>query len=215
MCCTRSRSIGAIFLSADDNSIFCLFLCYGFDSFPLHIIFLILFPCFSLQFLFLMTEAILTFSSDNFLTRNLTHSDRVSLHWKLQLGAATCILTGFLCIFSNKMSYGREHFTSWHGSFGLWTLLLTAGTICGGVIAKYGYHWRHVIAPVILKSMHAAFGIGTYILALFTLCLGLYSEWLRGHMSDTVIYVFIVGVFLVEFYVLIKPTLTVVSQVKK
>lgn len=170
---------------------------------------------FHLQFLFLMTEAILSFSTDNFLTKNLTHSDRLSLHWKLQSVAAACIFAGFLCIFCNKIHHDREHFASWHGSFGLWTLLLGAGTIGGGIIAKYGYHYRHIIAPVILKSMHAAFGIGVYILAIFTISLGMYSDWLRGHLSDNIIYVFIVGVFLIEFYVLIKPTLTVVTQVKK
>lgn len=162
-----------------------------------------------------MTEAILTFSHENFLTRNLSHLDRVSLHWKLQLAAATSILVAFLCIFCNKNRWGKEHFTSWHGYFGLWTCLIATGTVCGGVFAKFGYQLRHIVAPVILKSIHSAFGIGSYVLALFTMCLGLNSEWLLGFLSTTVVYAFVVCVFLVGFYVLVKPTLNVVERVKK
>lgn len=162
-----------------------------------------------------MTEAILTFSSDNFLTANLSHQHRVSLHWKLQAGAATSILIGFLCIFCNKNSFEKDHFVTWHGCFGLWTCLMVAGTICGGIVARYGYQLRQLIAPVILKSIHSAFGIGSYILALFTLCLGLSTDWLHSNAPGGIIYLFILFVFLVGFYVLVKPTINVVGRVKK
>lgn len=162
-----------------------------------------------------MTEAILTFSSDNLLTRNLSHIDRVALHWKLQTGAATAIFLAFLCIFCNKNRWGKEHFTTWHGYFGLWTCLLVAGTLGGGALAKYSYQMRHIVAPVIVKSIHSAFGIGTYIFALFTLSLGLTSDWMHGHATAGINYVFVLCVFLVGFYVLVKPTLNVVERVKK
>lgn len=162
-----------------------------------------------------MTEAILTFSSDNVLTRNLSHIDRVGLHWKLQAAGGTIILLGFLSIFINKNRWGKDHFTSWHGYFGLWTCLLVAGTMCGGIIAKYAYQMRQYVAPVIIKSIHSAFGIGTYIFALFTLSLGLTSDWMHGHVTVGITYVFVLCVFLVGFYVLVKPTLNVVQRVKK
>lgn len=162
-----------------------------------------------------MTEAILSFSSENLLTRNLSHVDRVALHWKLQAAAGTSIFLAFLCIFCNKSRHGKEHFASWHGYFGLWTCLLLSGTLCGGIIAKYAYQMRHIVAPVIVKSIHSAFGIFSYIFALFTLCLGLTSEFMHNHVAASVIYVFVVCVFLVGFYVLVKPALNVVDRVKK
>jgi len=164
-------------------------------------------------FLLLMTEAVLAFNNNSYVAQNLNHNLRLTLHWILQVGAATCIIVAFLAIYFHKVNEGYPHFSSWHSNLGLYTDIFTFGTIGGGVLAKYGYQLRNVLRPVVFKIIHASFGVITYSLAILTICFGLNTDWFRLHVSQGWINVLVGCVVLIWVIVIPKPIITILSRV--
>lgn len=161
-----------------------------------------------------MTEAILTFSTNACLARNLKHVERMTVHGGLQFGAGACFLIAFISIYNAKLNGGRPHFESWHANLGLTTCIMVAGTACGGILARYSFIISRVIRPVYMKIIHSSFGIFTYLLAMITLCLGMDSAWFRIHINETLISVLISFVAISAVLVVIQPIIKNVNRVR-
>lgn len=160
-----------------------------------------------------MTHAVLAFSNDTLLTAWVDRTNRVKLHWILQICAATCILIAFVCIYTYKISKDKEHFTSTHSSWGLWTLILCIGTVCGGIVASYAVSLRHVIRPVFLKIAHSSAGIITYSAAVLTIFYGLDHPWMQERLSFVWINVLVAMVAMIWLYAVSKPVLTLCARI--
>merc|ERR1711944_35944 len=70
-----------------------------------------------------MSQAIAIFSPESSLLHNSQRSDKVQLHWILNLFAMLAAAGGFGSIYLNKEIAGKKHFTTWHGTFGLITFI--------------------------------------------------------------------------------------------
>lgn len=164
------------------------------------------------QFILLMTEAIIAFSSNSFLARGMKYNERLTLHWLLQLGTAALIGLAFYSIYTNKNNNNAEHFVSRHGSLGLTTCLMIAGTTTGGIAARYSSAFRKSIKPAYLKIIHSTFGVITYTLAIFTFCLGLDSDWFRAQSSEQTIKILTYATSFLAFLALTKPFISIAKK---
>lgn len=161
-----------------------------------------------------MTEAVLTFSTNSYLTRNLKHVERMTVHGALQFGAAACFLIAFVSMYNHKLNNGWSHFRSWHGILGLTTCILMAGTACGGILARYSFIISRVIRPVYMKIIHSSFGVITYLLAMITLCFGMDSRWFRSQINETLISLLITLVSISAVLVVTQPIIKIVKRVR-
>lgn len=161
-----------------------------------------------------MTEAILTFSANSYLARNLNHVERMTVHGALQFGAGISFLIAFVSIYNHKLNNGWSHFASWHGYLGLTTCIMVAGTACGGILARYTFIISRIIRPVYMKIIHSSFGIITYLMATITLCLGLNSGWFRIHINGTLISMSIIFVAFSAVFIVLHPIFKNVNRVK-
>lgn len=169
---------------------------------------------FYLQFILLMTEAIISFSSHSFVANNLKYNERLTLHWMLQLGAAALIGLAFFSVYSHKNKNNYDHFASRHASLGLTTCLMMAGTTSGGIAARYSSAFRKSIKPALLKIIHSTFGVITYTMAIFTLCFGLDSEWFRTQSSAQLVTILTYAVGVFALLALITPLMSIVKKVR-
>lgn len=161
-----------------------------------------------------MTEAIITFSPNSYLARNLKHTERMSVHGGLQCGAGAAFLIAFISIYNHKLNNKWSHFTSPHGIMGLTTLILVAGTACGGILARYSFIISRLIRPVYMKIIHSSFGMITYLMAMITVCLGLDSAWFRKHINEALVAVLISFVAVSAVLVVIQPIIKMVKRLK-
>lgn len=161
-----------------------------------------------------MTDAILAFSSNSVLSKNSKYSDKLTLHWLLQVGAATCIAIAFYVIYTNKNNNNYDHFVSQHANRGLTTILMVIGTAFGGIAARYSSAFKKTIKPLYLKIVHSTFGLITYILAIYTFCLGLDTAWFRAQSSIQWSYVLTYSTVILAFLAIVKPLSSVFSKVR-
>lgn len=124
-----------------------------------------------------MSNAILIMADNSFLTYRLSHQQRTTVHWIVQLFAIALMVVAQICIFTNKVNAGKSHFQTTHSIFGLITLMLTMLTGIGGVFTKYSIQLRNHIKPVVLKCFHSFGGIAVYAMALITMILGFNQMW--------------------------------------
>uniref|UniRef100_A0A336MAZ1 ascorbate ferrireductase (transmembrane) n=1 Tax=Culicoides sonorensis TaxID=179676 RepID=A0A336MAZ1_CULSO len=159
----------------------------------------------STGYLILMFQAILSMSNLNCWTSNLTHKQRVTLHWVLQTTALTFITIAFIIIFLNKIKLGKAHFQTTHAIFGLFTYLLTIGVSCGGVWTKYSFQLRTYMKPVIAKISHSLMGVVTFCMAAITISLGIYSKWFSVVSTKEMQFICVSVLALSTLYVIFKP----------
>lgn len=167
-----------------------------------------------LQFILLMTEAIVAFSSNTFLSRNLKYNDRLDLHGLLQFTAGILIGVAFWSVYSHKNNNNYSHFVSSHASWGLTVCLMIVGTTVGGVAAKYNAVLRKIIKPAYLKIVHSLFGVTTYVLAVYTLCLGINTDWFRSQCYAQLIDILTYAAASVAFLALIKPIISIAGKIR-
>lgn len=161
-----------------------------------------------------MTQAILAYTSDNILTRNVSQRNRLFLHRTLQFIAAGCIATAFICVFIFKSNMNRDHFETTHSFLGLLTCLFSLAALGGGLLAAEGVRLRHLIKPVILKIGHATFGVISYSMAVVTIFYGLNSAWMHENFSQLWINVLVGIVACVWVYAVVKPLMTVFKRIE-
>lgn len=160
-----------------------------------------------------MTEAMLTFNPINLPTRELDYRSRVFVHWVLQVVSTCAITASFTIIVLNKISIGKNHFTTNHGIVGLTTIILTGISVVFGVVSKFSYQFRHYLRPLNMKMIHSALAICCYILGLTTISLGLLSPWFLENVSYGWIYGLIGVVVYIGQYTLLKPFVTLSKKV--
>lgn len=161
-----------------------------------------------------MSEAIVAFSTKTFIAQNFKYNDRLNLHGMLQFGAASLIGLAFYSIYTHKNHNNYPHFESRHGNLGFTTLLMVAGTVVGGIAARYSGLFKKSIKPAYLKIIHSTFGVMTYIMSIFTFCLGLDSEWFRSQSNDQVVSVLTYLAGAVAFLALIKPLISIATKLR-
>ncbi|XP_039271588.2 transmembrane reductase CYB561D2-like isoform X1 [Styela clava] len=136
----------------------------------------------TIAFTTLMVEAILVFSPESSLLFRASRKTKVTVHWILQCSCVLCALIGFVVIFYNKYERSKSHFTSWHGIFGLITVIYIVVQASCGIFLLYPSlvkNWKLVQ----LKTYHATFGLLGFTLACCTIALGLFSNWFTGNVS--------------------------------
>ena len=66
---------------------------------------------------------------------------------------------GFGAIYLNKEIAGKKHFTTWHGTFGLLTVIGVLLAAAGGLVAKYSLLVKNYMKPINVKLYHATGGM--------------------------------------------------------
>ena len=126
----------------------------------------------------IMLEAILLFSPDSSFCVMLNRKLKVRIHWTMQVISMISAWLGFIAIFTNKMKNNKSHFTSWHGTMGLITILyLTLQAVCGMALLYPTFAKKYNWKLVQLKVFHATFGLVGFMIASATMLLALYSNW--------------------------------------
>lgn len=136
----------------------------------------------TIAFSMLMVEAILLFSPESSLLFWASRKTKVTTHWILQISCIACALIGFATIFFNKVRGSKSHFTTWHGLFGLITIIYVLIQAACGIFLLYpslAKNWKLVQ----LKTYHATFGLLGLTLACGTIVLGLFSKWFVANSS--------------------------------
>lgn len=162
-----------------------------------------------------MTQAVLAFSGDNVLTRQIdrARANRLKLHWILQISAGACILTSFICIYTYKANANSDHYSTTHSYLGFLTLLFCLGAACGGSLAAYAVNLRHFIKPIIIKIVHSTFGLVSYSMAIVTIFLGLNHPWTHERLSPAYINTLIAFVGFIWVCAVSRPVITLCGRV--
>lgn len=169
-------------------------------------------PFLPLQFLLIMTEAVMVFSNDSAFNQKLTSKNRLDFHGGLQFFAGIFIGLGFLSIKYSKIEANVDEEPSFHSNVGYSACLLSGGAFCGGILARFG---GAIKLPVkVIRIFHAMFGSLAYYLALNAICSGLNSEWLHSHVSQNVIYAMMGIVIVIGVSAVYAPIFGIYGRVK-
>ena len=128
-----------------------------------------------------MFQAVLVFSKESSLFVNMSGKTKVTFHWLFYSLGLVCILAGLAAIYYNKELNLREHFTTWHGKIGIFTILYTATqylfgfnlTLLNAFVAKLtklSYPQRSIF--------HATSGTCLFVAVCSSICLGRISIFL-------------------------------------
>jgi len=132
----------------------------------------------------LMAQAIVIFSPESSLLLNSARSDKVQLHWILNLFAMAGVIGGFASIYLNKEIAGKNHFTTWHSRIGLAAVVGVFLTAVWGVAAKYCSGFiKNYIRPINTKLYHATLALVVFCLGMAAICLACYSNWVRRRVD--------------------------------
>ncbi len=130
------------------------------------------------QYAVLMSEAILFYSPwSSPITQLSARSSKVRWHWILQACSLVSSFTGLVIITANKMINSYSHYSSYHGTIGIFLSGFVFVQTSGGIVEMYPEILPFKVRLVVLKRLHALFGVLTYFCALTTLTLGLFSSW--------------------------------------
>jgi cytochrome b561 len=150
-------------------------------------------------------------ADSSILTTNLSHQNRITAHWIIQVCAFVLFAIAQICIFTNKARQEKPHFQTTHSIFGLITLILTMLSAIGGIFTKYAMQLRNTVKPVVLKCFHSFAGITVYILAMITIILGFNQMW--NEDKDAYIKpILIILIIIIAFFVLIKSFVLFLSR---
>lgn len=136
-----------------------------------------------------MTEAILFFSTESSLVPKVQRPTKVNYHVATMIASIACGIAGFSVIYVNKNLSGKDHFTSWHGTFGLIVICYMFVQALGGIITRYPKLMGGKIKPANLKLYHATSGLFLFSMVCATLFLALFSNWFVQNSSDFTWYV--------------------------
>lgn len=122
---------------------------------------------------------------DNVLAKNLTHQWKIRLHWLIQGVAIACNIAGFIIAYVNKNRNNRDHFTSYHGKFGLTTLIISLVGLLAGTTALYSAALRKYIKPSLNKALHICFALLSYAFAIVSFLFVVYSSgWFKNRINE-------------------------------
>lgn len=133
----------------------------------------------------IMMEAILIFSPESSVMSSASRKNKVRAHWILQTISLALTWVGFVAIVVNKAVHGKAHFTSWHGTMGLITVLYVTFQALFGIILLYpstAKRWNWKLVQV--KVSHATFGLVGFLLATVTMVISLYSNFMTRNADS-------------------------------
>ena len=142
--------------------------------------------CMTIAFILLMLQAIVIFSPESSLFTTTPRAEKVQLHWILHLFGVVSALFGFFSVYVNKEVNNRKHFVSWHGKFGLATVVGMLCAVLGGLLAKYAMTFRNWVKPVNMKMYHATAGMLIFLLGMITITLANFSNWYKNRVTGWV-----------------------------
>jgi len=131
----------------------------------------------------LMAQATVIFNSGYNVFTTGNKSAKITWHWQLQAAAIACLLGGFAAIYLTKNLNSKPHFTTWHGTMGLATIMGALGASCGGIATKYGVQFPPLVRPALIKWVHSMAGTAVFSLGYITLVLGFCSTWALDNMT--------------------------------
>lgn len=154
--------------------------CYRYICICIHVHFV------WLQMGLLMFEAIIVFSPSSSLIPSWQRSTKANIHGYMMAASLFSAIAGFIIIYYNKEINNKEHFTTWHGTMGLVTVLWVCVQCFGGVLLKYNSlvsSWKIRLAD--MKLYHATSGLCAFTLVSVTLVMALFSDWFSNAAAGT------------------------------
>lgn len=161
-----------------------------------------------------MTEAILTISDENYLTKSIPFRNKILFHWIIQVIAIFCNISGFIIIYINKNINNKSHFTTWHGLAGLISIIVTVPTCLSGLLALYKVDIRKHVKPTISKCLHIVCGCITFVFGTITEILGVYSGWFSKRSNFAAQILCTIAILFIAGWVLSKPARNLYRMVK-
>ncbi len=122
-----------------------------------------------------MFQGILVFSKESSLFVSLGHQTKVKLHWLFNTLSLISVLSAFAVIYYNKELQQKNHFTTWHGLFGIFTILYTSiQYIAGYNLTLLNNIFRKItqIPYPSLAIFHATSGTFLFVIICASFCLG-------------------------------------------
>lgn len=138
------------------------------------------------------------------------------MHWLIQIVATALTIAAFVVVFINKNRNNRDHFTSYHGKFGLVAVVFSVAALLGGTVALYSAALRSHIKPSLNKAIHIlggilsfGFGIVTFAFAVFS------SHWFQNRVneSEAIKITFFVILIVTGLWTLVKPCISCINKV--
>lgn len=122
----------------------------------------------------------------------MNHTWKIRYHWILLTVATISIAAGFAVVFINKTALNKRHFKTWHGFFGLLSLISGTPALLNGIGALYDVNLKSYIKPNVIKLIHQASGTVAFIFGGITLILSVYTKWFMKNSGGNK-YVFLVA----------------------
>ena len=139
--------------------------------------------CMAVGYVLLVLQAVMVFSRESSLFPNAGRSEKQTLHAILNGFGFVSILFGAAAVYLNKEVNSRKHFTTWHGRFGLATVIFTVGAMVGGIVNKNSQSFKGLIRPAKIRIYHATAGMLVFVLAMTTVVLATYSNWFKNRVG--------------------------------
>lgn len=133
-----------------------------------------------------MWEGLLVFNKESSLFVNVARPTKVLIHQVLNIAAVIFSILGFIIIYYNKHLNEKPHFTTWHGTFGLVTVVCVTLQSLGGDVVKYDWLRKFLRVKMslgTLKIYHATSGLVVFTLVVTTMVLALYSTWFSSQVG--------------------------------
>lgn len=172
---------------------------------------------FMFQFVLLLTEGILAIRKDSVFSKHVPHIWKIRAHWVIQLVGVSLVVAAFSIAYENKNRNGWDHFSSWHGKFGLVAFICHLITFVGGTLALYSFDLRRFLKPGINRLLHVLAGVVTYGFGAAAVLLAVYaSNWFKNNINDSAgLRMFCFVTLLFSFaWTLLKPLLGSMSRLK-
>lgn len=134
-----------------------------------------------------MFEAILVFSPHSSLFSSYDRRYKIKIHWILNIAANVCIFLGFAAIYLNKNLNKKPHFTSWHGTLGLVSVILVLiQSFFALSLIYYNVSWLNPLRSTlaIRKKLHAVSGCMAFIIGYTSLVTSLYSNFIKKNTGE-------------------------------
>ncbi|CAH2008817.1 unnamed protein product [Acanthoscelides obtectus] len=173
----------------------------------------------SLGWMLLMYEGIIVISKENPIGHyfGLTHDLKNFWHWVLITAASFLVLAGFAVVYTNKNQEGKDHFTSWHGLFGLLSIIICFPSVVNGTATLWEPKLKNVLDPYVTKLIHQCFGTVAIIFGGLCSILSVYSNWfaVASHRNK---YMYLVGIVCTVYsfiWILQRPLLKCYRKIFK
>ncbi|KAJ8953014.1 hypothetical protein NQ318_015376 [Aromia moschata] len=157
----------------------------------------------SIGWTLLMTEAVLMLSKENVIPKQLklNHTIKERLHWVFLTIGALLIAAGFIVVTISKNEKNKEHYTSWHGIFGLIGMIAYIPPCINGIPLLYRRDIGDYVNIRIVKFVHIIGGIVSLTCGGLSLLLSVYTKWFARHTQQSQ-FIFYFSLLIVAFPVI-------------